>query len=107
MEKYLPKIGVISLGHATYWPQFSGLKEELAGKASRFIPYFSDRVTVEDFGFADTADSAFEAVRRMVKADLDGLFIVMATYVPSAVGFPFMPFTLQSKQMLFPHLGQR
>lgn len=100
MEKYMPKIGVISLGHATYWPQFQGLKEELSGKAARFIPYFSDRVTVEDFGFADTADSAFEAVRRMVKADLDGLFIVMATYVPSAVGFPFMRYLKNVPQVL-------
>lgn len=100
MEKYQPKIGVISLGHAVYWPQFPGLKEELAGKATRFVGYFSDKVEVVNFGFADTADTAMEAVRACVKADLDGLFILMTTYVTSAVGFPFMKYLANVPQVL-------
>jgi hypothetical protein len=30
MQKRKARVGVVSLGHAVYWPQFDGLKEELS-----------------------------------------------------------------------------
>ncbi|MBQ3177078.1 MAG: L-fucose/L-arabinose isomerase family protein [Clostridia bacterium] len=84
-----PRIGIIGMGHAVYWPQFDGLKETLLEKQADFARYFSPDVTVIDLGFADDIDSSFICLKTAQAADLDALFIIMATYIPSAVVFPF------------------
>lgn len=84
-----PRIGIIGMGHAVYWPQFDGLLDELCEKQTALAAYFSDAVDIIDLGFADDIDSSLEALKRAQKEDLDALFIVMATYIPSAVVFPF------------------
>ena len=83
------KVGIVSLGHHVYWPQFDGLKEELSKKSAEFIKYFSNETDIVDIGFADDADSAFVAVQECIKHDLDALFLIMSTYVTSAVAAPF------------------
>lgn len=84
-----PKIGIVSLGHAVYWPQFDGLLDELKQKEKEFAGYFSDECDIFMGGFADTVDSAFEVVKSCKKEDLDALFLIMTTYVTSAVAAPF------------------
>lgn len=84
-----PRIGIIGMGHAVYWPQFDGLKETLLGKQVDFARYFSSAVTVIDLGFADDIDTSFACLKAAQAADLDALFIIMATYIPSAMVFPF------------------
>ncbi len=84
-----PRIGIIGMGHAVYWPQFDGLKETLLEKQADFARYFSPAVTVIDLGFADDIDSSLICLKAAQAADLDALFIIMATYIPSAVVFPF------------------
>ncbi|MBR2488866.1 MAG: L-fucose/L-arabinose isomerase family protein [Clostridia bacterium] len=84
-----PKIGIIGMGHFVYWPQFNGLKEELMQKQKNFRQYFSDSSQIIDLGFADDIDSAFIALKKAQAADLDALFIIMSTYITSAVVFPF------------------
>ncbi len=84
-----PRIGIIGMGHAIYWPQFDGLKETLLEKQAVFARYFSPAVTVIDLGFADDIDSSLICLKAAQAADLDALFIIMATYIPSAVVFPF------------------
>ena len=84
-----PRIGIIGMGHFIYWPQFEGLKEELMQKQVDFRSYFSEESDLIDLGFADDIDSSFLALKRAQKEDLDALFIVMATYITSAVVFPF------------------
>ena len=84
-----PRIGIIGMGHFIYWPQFDGLKEELMQKQKDFRKYFSDSSDLIDIGFADDIDSSFECLKRAQKEDLDALFIIMATYITSAVAFPF------------------
>ncbi len=88
MEIRKPKIGIVSLGHYIYWPQFEGLKEELSVKAGEFGAYFKNSEIVYG-GFADNVDTAFEAVQRLKKEDIDALFLVLTTYVTSAVAAPF------------------
>ena len=83
------KVGVVSLGHAVYWPQFPGLKEELSKKSGEFIAYFGEETEVCDIGFADDVPSAFALVQKCKKEDLDALFLIMTTYVTSAVAAPF------------------
>ncbi|MCQ2433417.1 MAG: L-fucose/L-arabinose isomerase family protein, partial [Clostridia bacterium] len=66
-----------------------GLKETLLEKQKLFAGYFSENCNIIDLGFADDIDSSFSALKRAQCEDLDALFIVMATYIPSAVVFPF------------------
>ena len=89
MQKRKARVGVVSLGHAVYWPQFDGLKEELSKKSGEFISYFSEDTEVFNVGFVDTVDSAFAIVQDCKKLDLDALFLIMSTYVTSAVAAPF------------------
>ena len=84
-----PRIGIIGMGHFIYWPQFDGLKEELMQKQKDFRKYFSDDSDLIDIGFADDIDSSFACLKRAQCEDLDALFIIMATYITSAVAFPF------------------
>lgn len=83
------RIGLVGMGHYIYWPQFNGLKEELLEKQQVFKKYFSTESDIVDLGFVDDIDTAFEALKKAQAADLDALFIVMSTYVTSAVVFPF------------------
>ena len=83
------KVGVVSLGHTVYWGQFPGLKEELSKKSGNFMTYFGENTEVCDIGFADDVPSAFRLVQKCKKEDLDALFLIMTTYVPSAVAAPF------------------
>lgn len=83
------RIGIIGMGHFIYWPQFDGLKEELMQKQKDFAGFFSPESTIVDIGFADDADSAFVALKKAQAEDIDALFIVMSTYITSAVVFPF------------------
>lgn len=84
-----PRIGIIGMGHYIYWPQFDGLYEELCAKQKDLPRFFSSQSDLIDLGFVDDIDSSFAALKRAQCEDLDALFIVMATYIPSAVVFPF------------------
>lgn len=83
------RIGVIGMGHFIYWPQFKGLKEELMKKQEDFKKYFSSASDIVDLGYADDIDTAYTALKRTQAADVDALFIIMSTYITSAVVFPF------------------
>ncbi|MBE6610145.1 MAG: arabinose isomerase [Ruminococcaceae bacterium] len=84
------KIAVVTLGHYIYFDQFDGLKAELSQKTAQFINYIdTDKCDVFDAGYVDRADEAFEAVKKLKKEDADLLFVLLSTYVPSAVCAPF------------------
>lgn len=83
------RIGIVGLGHFVYWKQFDGLKDELLKKQERFRGFFSPDTDLIDLGFADDVDSAFEGLKRAQREDLDALFLILSTYVTSAVAFPF------------------
>ncbi|MBQ3014847.1 MAG: L-fucose/L-arabinose isomerase family protein [Clostridia bacterium] len=84
------KIAVVTLGHYIYFDQFDGLKAELSQKTAQFINYIdTDKCDVFDVGYVDCADEAFEAVKKLKKEDADLLFVLLSTYVPSAVCAPF------------------
>ena len=84
-----PRIGIIGMGHFIYWPQFEGLKEELMQKQRDFRRYFSDNVDLIDLGYADDIDTSFACLKKALADDIDALFIIMSTYITSAVVFPF------------------
>ena len=81
-----PRIAIVALGHYVYFDQFDGLKEELMLKSKELRGYFdSQKQDIVDIGYIDRVDQAFDAVRRIKKEDADVLFIILSTYVPSAV----------------------
>jgi len=85
------KIAVVTLGHYIYFGQFEGLKAELSEKTAQFINYIdTDKCDIFDAGYIDCADEAFEAVQKLKKEDADLLFVLLSTYVPSAVCAPFI-----------------
>jgi len=84
------KIAIVSLGHYIYFQQFEGLREELMAKSAQFEAYLTPgSCDVVDIGYIDCAESAFAAVRALKKEDADLLFVLLSTYVPSAVCAPF------------------
>lgn len=84
------KIAIVSLGHYIYFNQFDGLREELMQKSGQFLTYIDPSLCdIADIGYIDCVEDAFEAVRKLKKEDADLVFILLSTYVPSAVCAPF------------------
>ena len=80
------KIAVVTLGHYIYFQQFDTLREELMQKAGQFIELIDpDTCEIYDAGFVDCVEDSFDAVRRLKREDADLLFVILSTYVPSAV----------------------
>ena len=84
------KIAIVGLGHYIYFDQFEGLREELMKKSEEFRTYLvPESCDVVDVGYIDCAEAAFDAVKALKKEDADLLFVLLSTYVPSAVAAPF------------------
>ena len=84
------KIGIISLGHYVYFEQFEGLEEELKKKTGQFISFIDEeKCEVYDAGYVDTPEKSFSAVKDLKREDVDLLFVLLSTYVPSSVAMPF------------------
>jgi L-arabinose isomerase len=79
------RVGVIAVGHHVYWDQFEGLLDELMGKVETFCSRIEGYgVEVVRFGMLDCARAAYEALPKIKAADLDLLFVDMATYATSS-----------------------
>lgn len=84
------KIAIVGLGHYIYFDQFEGLREELMKKSEEFRTYLDpESCDVVDVGYIDCVEAAFDAVKALKKEDADLLFVLLSTYVPSAVAAPF------------------
>jgi len=79
------RVGVIAVGHHTYWDQFPGLLDEMRRKAAGLAGRLRALdVHVDTFGLVDESRSAWAAVPQLKAADLDLLFVDMATYATSS-----------------------
>jgi len=78
-----PRVGVIGVGHHTYWDQFPGLLDEMYRKQEAFIGKLPDFVEVIDFGLIDDAEKAYMAVNHIERNSPDLLFCDMVTYATS------------------------
>ena len=84
------KIAVVTLGHYIYFEQFESLETELRKKTAELIDYIdASKCEIFDAGFVDTPEKSFVAVQELKKADVDLLFVLLSTYVPSSVCMPF------------------
>lgn len=83
------RVGVLSVGHHTYWSQFGGLREVMVRKTDEFVKKLDGcSVEVRKFGLVDDSITAYAALDEIKKADLDLLFIDMVTYATSATFAP-------------------
>ncbi|MBN1673698.1 MAG: arabinose isomerase [Kiritimatiellae bacterium] len=84
-------VGVISMGHHTYWAQFPGLLDEMRRKTAVLVGKLEGNgVTVSDFGLLDRAEAAYAAIPNLKAADLDLLFVDKVTYATSATFGPLL-----------------
>ncbi len=84
------KIAIVTLGHYIYFQQFEGLKEELMQKAEDFEDLLDTEICdIVNAGYVDCVKDSFNAVRTLKKEDVDLLFVILSTYVPSSVCAPF------------------
>ena len=94
-------VGIVTLGHYIYFHQFPGLREELIKKGEDFAAYVERDISeISDFGFIDCVDDAFDTVKRIKRKDIDILFIILSTYVPSAVAAPLARYLSDIPQVL-------
>jgi len=78
-------VGVLGVGHKTYWDQFPGLLDDLQKKQEVFVEMLKDTgVKVIDFGISDCAETAYDFMPRIKQANIDLLFIDMVTYATSS-----------------------
>jgi L-arabinose isomerase len=79
------RAGLIGVGHHTYWTQFPGLLDEMHRKIGVVAERVrAHEVEVHNFGLVDNAQTAWAAVPKIKGADVDVLFIDMATYATSS-----------------------
>ena len=84
------KIAVVALGHYIYFQQFEHLREELMQKTDAFVDLIdSAACEIINAGYVDCVEDAFAAVKNLKREDADLLFVLLSTYVPSAVCAPF------------------
>lgn len=87
--KYPLRAGLLTIGLSAYWPQFSGLEERLLGY-NRSIEQrlCRDGVEIVNLGMVDTPGKSIDAGHRLRAADVDILFLHIATYALSATVLP-------------------
>lgn len=84
-------VGVVGVGHSTYWKQFEGLLDVMHGKMEQFREKLKvHSVSVTDFGMVDDSESAYRVLGEMQKRDLDLVFVDMVTYATSATFAPLI-----------------
>ncbi len=84
-------VGIVGVGHLTYWPQFEGLKESLIQKLSVFERKVADSgVRIYSFGLIDDSETTYAALEKIKAAPLDLLFVDMLTYATSATFAPIV-----------------
>jgi L-arabinose isomerase len=84
-EPLTARVGLLAVGHHTYWSQFAGLLDEMHRKAGVLASRLQAQgVAVENFGLVDNAQTAWAVLPKVKGADLDVLFVDMATYATSS-----------------------
>ena len=79
------RIGIIGVGLDTYWRQFDGLRKAILGKIESFEGIvMANSVETFNFGLIDNAARAYEVLPKIKAADIDLLFVDMATYATSS-----------------------
>ncbi len=87
-NKNVANIGIFAVGHNSYWPQFSGLKEKLEKHYKYFCETLKEKVDASIIEYKEICDS-FQSSR--IAGDffsgkkIDLIICYLATYSPAAV----------------------
>jgi len=83
------RVGLFGIGLEAYWPQFSGLKKRLEGYLVQVDARLQrPGVDVVNLGLIDSAGKAMEAGHAFRRADVDIIFLYVATYALSSTVLP-------------------
>lgn len=83
------KVGLFGIGLDTYWPQFPGLRDTLAGFMVQVAQKLkSARVRVINLGLIDSPEKSFAAGHEFRRADVDLIFLYVTTYALSSTVLP-------------------
>ena len=85
------RVGIFSIGHYYYWPQFPGLEEKLLEHTAYFVRQLEEKAQatmIAAEGLCDSSQRAFEIGDQFARQQLDLLFCFIATYTPSANVLP-------------------
>ena len=82
-------VGLFSIGLDTYWPQFPGLRERLAGYTEQVARKLNlSQVQLTNLGLIDTPEKSIKAGHEFRRADVDLIFLYVTTYALSSTVLP-------------------
>ncbi len=85
-----PKLAIVPLGHYIYFDQFEGLDVELKQNAGQFAAHLdASTADIVITDYVDRVETAFQVVQGLKKQDVDGVFLLLTTYLPSSLTAPF------------------
>ena len=83
------RIGLFGVGLDTYWPQFPGLRDRLAGYTELVSTRLAGpNVEVVNLGLIDTPEKSLSAGHALRQADVDLIFLYVTTYALSSTVLP-------------------
>ncbi len=89
MNAERPRVGLVGIGLAAYWPQFDGLHERLLGYQRDVERQLAELgADVVSAGLVDTAEGAREAGDLLAAGRVDIVMLYTATYATSAQVLP-------------------
>ena len=83
------RVGLFGIGLDTYWPQFPGLRDRLAGYARLVATRLASfNIEVVNLGLIDTPEKSMSAGHALRQADVDLIFLYVTTYALSSTVLP-------------------
>jgi L-arabinose isomerase len=83
------KVGLFGIGLDTYWPQFAGLRDRLAGYTEQIATRLAGpNVEVVNLGLIDTPEKSLAAGHELRSADVDLIFLYVTTCALSSTVLP-------------------
>jgi L-arabinose isomerase len=83
------RVGLFGIGLDTYWDQFPGLRDRLAGYQARIARGLGERgAEAVDAGLVDAPDRAREAATTLSASGVDLVFLYVSTYALSSTVLP-------------------
>lgn len=82
------RAGLMAVGLASYWPQFPAVRGTILDAHRRLAELIGGHTTLVEAGLVDSAESSREAGAKLLKGDVDLVFVHLATYANSETLLP-------------------
>src|ERR1700722_2543929 len=80
---YRPRVGLMAVGLAAYWPQFAGMKNGVLEHHAQMREKFLPTAEIIDAGLVDSIEAARKCGETFKAADVDLVFCHLTTYATS------------------------